>query len=112
MMTFMKTIVFAILVWIISLNMARAELLDIRDYWHMTCFPSYSMPYDVEIIKGQTLVISSHRYYHIVSATRSTPGFVVKAIDENIGRAITAGFGPARGYVETITGIETCSGDM
>jgi hypothetical protein len=114
----MKTLSFRTAVALSALMIAgpaaHAELMDVRPYWNMTCFPARNAPYQVEDINGRTLVITSihgvrHRYA-VIDSRFARPGFVITATDGN--RVLRARFGPDHGWLSTATDTDRCSSDL
>jgi hypothetical protein len=84
----------------------HAEIMDVRDYWAMTCYPSLSPPYRVEMDKGTLIVTSSHgarHYYTITDQKRVPPGFTLTATDFHIDRT---------GFLISEKRRDVCSGDL
>jgi hypothetical protein len=94
----------------------RAEIMDVREYWAMTCYPPAAAPYRVAFIQNTTLRVTSYRGvphdYRIVGNERLSPGLVVTARDFRIGRTLTAGFSASRGFLVSEHGRDICSGDV
>jgi hypothetical protein len=111
----MKTLRMAVAIAMLLLAApASAEIIDVRDYWQMVCYPQDAAPYKVEVTPG-TLTITSVRgvrhHYRATAHGRLPPGFTVMATDFRIGRTLTAGFSASHGFLITDTGRDECSGD-